>query len=102
MGHFIRNLSGGMPLFFYFLLWREALSTAKRGVDQQMQIWCLKGLGATPNKPSGASCLDTDIACQFVKNSVEVRFLGQEMLIMDSGRKVNQEIDNRSVTEGIA
>ena len=26
-----------------------ALSTAERGVDQQMKIWCLKGLGATPN-----------------------------------------------------
>ena len=29
---------------------------------------------------------DKCIACQFVKNLVEVRFLGQEMWIMDSGR----------------
>lgn len=55
-----------MSLFFISRFRRDALSTAKRGVDQQIQIWCLKGLGATPNKPSGASCLDTDIACQFV------------------------------------
>lgn len=29
---------------------------------------------------------DKCIACQFVKSPVEVRFLGQEMWIMDSGR----------------
>ena len=30
------------------------------------QVGCLRGLGATTNKSTGGSCLDTDIACQFV------------------------------------
>ena len=54
------------------------------------KIICLKGLGATPNKSSGASCLDADIACEFVKNLVEVRFLGQEIWIMEGGIFLNR------------
>ena len=49
------------------------------------EIVCLKGLGATPNKSSEASCLDTDIACEFVKNLVEDRFFGQVMWIIEGG-----------------
>ena len=30
------------------------------------QVGCLRGLGATTNKSTRGSCLDTDIACQFV------------------------------------
>lgn len=58
----------------------------------------MKGLGATPNKPSEASCLDTDIACEFVRNLVEVRFFGQVMWIMEGGRKAKGKKYNTQST----
>ena len=41
-------------------------------------------------KTSEVSCLDTDIACEFVKNLVEVRFWGQVMWIIEGGILLNR------------
>ena len=83
-GHFIGIGSGGVPRFFHFRASPIASSATEWCVAQPILIGCLKGLGATPNKPTGGSCLDTDIACQFVKKLVEVRFLGHVMWIIGS------------------
>ena len=62
-----------MPRFFHFRQSPIASSATKWCVAQPILIGCLKGLGATPNKPTEGSCLDTDIARQFVKKDVKKR-----------------------------
>lgn len=69
MGHFIKTAILVDAPFFYFCHFEElnfSVSTTKWGVAQPMQIGCLKGSGATPDKHSEGICLDTDIACQSV------------------------------------
>ena len=84
-----------MPRFFHFRQSPIAFSATEWCVAQPILIGCLKGLGATPNKPTGGSCLDTDIACQFVKKLVKVRFLGHEMWII----YIMKEFDYTKATE---
>lgn len=62
----------GAPLFLFLKSCSVnfVFSATKWCVAQPTEVGCLRGLGATTNKLSKASCLDTDIACQFVKKPI--------------------------------
>ena len=57
----------GAPLFYFheFMICIQRHDVVRSSANQ---VGCLRGLGAITNKSTGGSCLDTYIACQFVKS----------------------------------